>query len=113
MYIGVDGFLKAASKSGDSDGTFNLQKLMPSHINYISFKEVDKTYLAYSDRETNRFYLLDFNMKQIARLQAKGLQILPDNLFLVKNYHSSQHDLNVFLWPMGDCKLAILDLESR
>jgi hypothetical protein len=112
MYLGVEGFLKAASKDVSENGKFDIERLTPSHINYIAFKEVAQTYLAYSDRETNRFYLLDFNMKQIGRLQARGVQTLPDDLFLLKNYHSSGHDEGIFLWPMGDCKLAVIDVEN-
>lgn len=113
MYLGVDGFLKAASKSKSGDETYDLQQLSPSHINYISFKEISKQYLAYSDTETNRFYLLDFGMKQIARLQSQGLQTLSPKLFQIKNYHASSHDEHIFLWPMGDTKLGIVDVEAR
>lgn len=62
MYLGVEGFLKAAFKSGSNDGSFEMSKLTPSHINYVALKEINKSYLAYSDKETNRFYLVDFSM---------------------------------------------------
>lgn len=111
MYLGVEGFLKASPKGSDS--FYQLESLTPSHINYVTFKEIAQEYLAYSDKETNRFYLLDFTMKQIGRLQAQGVQTLTDELFLLKNYHSSGHDEEIFLWPMGNCKLAIIDIENR
>ena len=43
-------------------------------------KEIEQRYLAYSDIETNKFYLLNFNLEQVARLNAAGYQTIKSNL---------------------------------
>lgn len=43
-------------------------------INFLSMREVGQSFIAYSDIETNKFYVVDFSMEQIARLSAEGIQ---------------------------------------
>lgn len=42
-------------------------------------REVGQNFIAYSDIETNKFYVIDFSMEQIARLNALGLQSISSN----------------------------------
>ena len=101
-------------------------------------KEIEGKYLGYSDTETNKFYLMNFNLEQVARLNAKGFQTIsskfPKNFKKVKflrknekkkktdrflgslnpyiNCHSSSHDEHIFLWLMGDTKVGVIDTHA-
>lgn len=49
-------------------------------------REVGQSFIAYSDIDTNKFYVVDFGMSQIARIKALGIQTISSKYpFKIKN----------------------------
>jgi len=50
-------------------------------IQFLEVREINQTYLAYSDLDSNKFFIEDFEMNEIARLQPAGVQTIQGKIF--------------------------------